>query len=124
MIFHLVAAQNLPQYIALFTKRFATGSYSPHTSATSSLERDPFGFRKVLVVATSYGTLLGIDTAKGNSFGPRLLALSALEGPDPEVALVVEKKPRGKTITSIVFHSRRLMGVGLRVARGCAGCCH
>ncbi|CAE6440307.1 unnamed protein product, partial [Rhizoctonia solani] len=51
LIFHIVATQNLPQYIAQFSKRFATGSYTLTPSSSSSLERDPFGFRKVLVVA-------------------------------------------------------------------------
>ncbi|CAE6492839.1 unnamed protein product [Rhizoctonia solani] len=129
MIFHMVAAQNLPQYIAQFTKRFATGSYSSLTSAaSSSLERDPFGFRKMLVVATSYGTLIGIDTAQGtvvwrkiigvSSIGPAdvtpfklFVTKSALEGPDPEVVLVAEKKLRGKkTKTSVVFHFEALTG--------------
>ncbi|CAE6483430.1 unnamed protein product [Rhizoctonia solani] len=129
MIFHMVAAQNLPQYIAQFTKRFATGSYSSLTSATSSsLERDPFGFRKMLVVATGYGTLIGIDTAQGtvvwrkiigvSSIGPAdvtpfklFVTKSALEGPDPEVVLVAEKKLRGKkTKTSVVFHFEALTG--------------
>ncbi|KAH7325157.1 hypothetical protein B0J17DRAFT_682400 [Rhizoctonia solani] len=129
MIFQIVAAQNLPQYIAQFTKRFATGSYSSLTSATSSsLKRDPFGFRKILVVATSYGTLIGIDTAQGmvvwrkiigvSSVGPvdvtpfkLFVTKSALEGPDPEVVLVAEKKLRGKkTKTSVVFHFEALTG--------------
>ncbi|CAE6434911.1 unnamed protein product [Rhizoctonia solani] len=129
MIFHLVAAQNLPQYIVQFTKRFATGSYSSLTSGTSSsLERDSFGFRKMLVVATSYGTVLGIDTAQGtvvwrkiigvSSTGPAdvvpfkmFVTKSALEGPDPEVVLVADKKLRGKkTKTSVVFHFEALTG--------------
>ncbi|KAJ1302386.1 hypothetical protein OPQ81_002704 [Rhizoctonia solani] len=129
LIFHMIAAQNLPQYISQFTKRFATGSYASLTSATSSsLERDPFGFRKILVVATNYGTLLGIDTAQGtivwrkiigvSSTGPAdvtpfklFVTKSALEGPDPEVVLVAEKKLRGKkTVTSVVFHFEALTG--------------
>ncbi|KAJ1304145.1 hypothetical protein OPQ81_008545 [Rhizoctonia solani] len=129
LIFHMIAAQNLPQYISQFTKRFATGSYASLTStASSSLERDAFGFRKMLVVATNYGTLLGIDTAQGtvvwrkiigvSSTGPadvtpfKLFVIkSALEGPDPEVVLVAEKKLRGKkTITSVVFHFEALTG--------------
>ncbi|EUC67732.1 hypothetical protein RSOL_558170, partial [Rhizoctonia solani AG-3 Rhs1AP] len=61
--------------------------------------------RKTLVVATSYGTLLGIDTTRGtvvwskingvSSIGPVDVTLiklfitkSALEGPDPEVVVV------------------------------------
>ncbi|KAJ1309408.1 hypothetical protein OPQ81_006185 [Rhizoctonia solani] len=129
LIFHMIVAQNLPQYISQFTKRFTTGSYASLTSATSSsLERDPFGFRKILVVATNYGTLLGIDTAQGtivwrkiigvSSTGPAdvtpfklFVTKSALEGPDPEVVLVAEKKLRGKkTVTSVVFHFEALTG--------------
>ncbi|KAJ1304201.1 hypothetical protein OPQ81_008601 [Rhizoctonia solani] len=129
LIFHMVAAQNLLQYISQFMKRFATGSYASLTSgASSSLERDAFGFRKILVAATNYGTLLGIDTAQGtvvwrkiigvSSTGPAdvtpfklFVTKSALEGPDPEVVLVAEKKLRGKkTIISVVFHFEALTG--------------
>ncbi|QRW23033.1 endoplasmic reticulum membrane protein [Rhizoctonia solani] len=137
LIFHIVAAQNLPQYIAQFSKRFATGTYTITPGSSSSLDRDPFGFRKVLVVATGYGTLLGIDTAQGNvvwrkiigvsSTGPAdvipfkmFVTKSALEGPDPEVVLVAEKKLRGrKTKTSVVFHFAAL--TGRWVSGGAAG---
>ncbi|CAE6459779.1 unnamed protein product [Rhizoctonia solani] len=82
----------------------------------------------MLVVATSYGTLLGIDTAQGtvvwrkiigvSSIGPAdvtpiklFITKSALEGPDPEVVVVAEKKLRGKkTKTSVVFHFEALTG--------------
>ncbi|QRW23080.1 endoplasmic reticulum membrane protein [Rhizoctonia solani] len=137
LIFHIVAAQNLPQYIAQFSKRFATGTYTITPGSSSSLDRDPFGFRKVLVVATGYGTLLGVDTAQGNvvwrkiigvsSTGPAdvipfkmFVTKSAVEGPDPEVVLVAEKKLRGKkTKTSVVFHFAAL--TGRWVSGGAAG---
>ncbi|KAF8748749.1 hypothetical protein RHS01_10584 [Rhizoctonia solani] len=137
LIFHTVGAQNLPQYIAQFSKRFATGTYTITPGSSSSLDRDPFGFRKILVVATGYGTLLGIDTAQGNvvwrkiigvsSTGPAdvipfkmFVTKSALEGPDPEVVLVAEKKLRGrKTKTSVVFHFAAL--TGRWVSGGAAG---
>lgn len=114
----LLVFQYLPQYVAQFTKRFATGSYASATptgspSASLALERDAFGFRKVLVVATSHGTLLGLDTAQGavvwrriigvSSTGPAeiipykmFLVKSAVEGPNPEIVLVAERRSRGK----------------------------
>jgi hypothetical protein len=74
----------------------------------------------VLVVATGYGTLLGVDTAQGtvvwrkiigvSSTGPAdvfpfkmFVTKSALEGPDPEVVLVAEKKLRGRVCFSQFF---------------------
>lgn len=114
---HLVAAQNLPQYIAQFTRRFAMGSYdsssSPALSMSTELERDVFGFRKMLVVATNYGTLIGVDTARGQVVWRRIVGISstgpadvipyklaivksALEGPNPEMVLVAERKAFGK----------------------------
>jgi hypothetical protein len=107
-----------------FAKRFATGSYdSASMDPSTSLERDAFGFRKMLVVATRHGTLIGLDTARGtvvwrrivgiSSTGPAdvipfklFIVKSALEGPNPEIVLVAERRQRGKVmvLTSEMGH--------------------
>jgi outer membrane protein assembly factor BamB len=74
-------SQNLPQYLANFARRFATGSYATvSASATSSsdedtLTRDAFGFRQVIVAATSHGKLFGIDSSNGRVLWSRVLGL-------------------------------------------------
>ncbi|KAG9119129.1 hypothetical protein FRC07_006008 [Ceratobasidium sp. 392] len=129
LLTHVIAAQNLPQFIVQFAKRFATGSYAVSTLPSSGdLERDAFGFRKILVVATGHGTLLGVDTARGtvawrriigfSSGGPADVApfklfvvKSAVEGPNPEMVLVAERKVRNKdTRVSVVYHFEVLTG--------------
>ncbi|KAG8734710.1 hypothetical protein FRC10_011504 [Ceratobasidium sp. 414] len=129
LLAHVVAAQNLPQFIVQFAKRFATGSYASSTVPDSEvLERDTFGFRKMLVVATGHGTLLGVDTARGTVVWRRIIGFStggpadvtpfklfvvksAVEGPNPEMVLVAERKARNKdTRASVVYHFEVLTG--------------
>ncbi|KAG9080144.1 hypothetical protein FRC06_007017, partial [Ceratobasidium sp. 370] len=129
LLAHVVAAQNLPQFIAQFAKRYATDSYASSTVPDSEvLERDTFGFRKMLVVATGHGTLLGVDTARGTVVWRRIIGFStggpadvtpfklfvvksAVEGPNPEMVLVAERKVRNKdTRSSVVYHFEALTG--------------
>ncbi|QRW10303.1 endoplasmic reticulum membrane protein [Ceratobasidium sp. AG-Ba] len=137
LVAHMVAAQDLPQFIVQFAKRFATGSY-PSVSPSDSkvLERDAFGFRKMLVVATGHGTLLGVDTATGtvvwrrivgiSSGGPPdvvpfklFLVKSSVEGPNPEMVLVAERTFRGKnTPATVVYRFEVLTGELIGAARG------
>lgn len=42
---------------------------------TASLARDAFGFRQVLVVATTYGSVFGLDSASGAVLWTRVLGL-------------------------------------------------
>ena len=73
--------KNLPQYLANFARRFATGSYATvsASAASSSAEdtpmRDAFGFRQIIVAATSYGKLYGIDSSNGRVLWSRMLGL-------------------------------------------------
>jgi outer membrane protein assembly factor BamB len=51
-------------------QRFITGTYSiPATAhgSSSGLWRDTYGFKKIIVAATSTGKLFGIETAKGKT---------------------------------------------------------
>ena len=65
-----------------FVRRFVTGSYASVTASVASsanasepLSRDEFGFRKVIVAATSHGKLYGIDSANGQVLWSRVFGL-------------------------------------------------
>lgn len=71
--------QNFPSYAKQFGRRFLTGSETATGSSAAKavggpLHRDAFGFRKVLIAATSTGKVFGIDTAHGNIVWSRFLA--------------------------------------------------
>lgn len=76
--------QDFPRYLVNFIKRFATGSYASVSSSVSSsgspnsnspLSRDAFGFRQVIVAATSHGKVYGIDSSNGAILWSRVLGL-------------------------------------------------
>lgn len=73
--------KNLPQYLANFARRFATGSYATVTTSAASssdedtLTRDAFGFRQIIVAATAYGKIFGIDSSNGRVLWSRVLGL-------------------------------------------------
>ena len=52
--------QNLPSFVINFARRFLTGAYETPSSALGDgkLERDAFGFRKLIVGASAYGKAL------------------------------------------------------------------
>ncbi|KAJ8584490.1 hypothetical protein M405DRAFT_914539 [Rhizopogon salebrosus TDB-379] len=64
-------AKNLPRCLTNLARRFAKSSYATvSASATSSsdedtLTRGAFGFRQIIVAATSHGKLFGIDSSNG-----------------------------------------------------------
>src|SRR6202020_896330 len=69
-----------------FIQRFATGSYAslstpastPPTSSgtmTTTLSRDAFGFRQVIVAATAHGKVYGLDSSNGQILWSRVLGL-------------------------------------------------
>ncbi|KAG2336767.1 DUF1620-domain-containing protein [Suillus weaverae] len=74
-------AKNLPQYLANFARCFATGSYATVTTSAAfssdedTLARDAFGFRQIIVAATPYGKLFGIDSSNGRVLWSRVLGL-------------------------------------------------
>lgn len=87
----IVDAKDLPSYLVHFARRFATGSYasassvvtpatsthatSHETSSVVELARDEFGFRKIIVVATEYGKLYGLDSSNGEIVWSRVFGL-------------------------------------------------
>lgn len=80
----LLEARNFPQYVSHFASRFVSGSgalgttpVAPVAESTEggTLVRDPFGFRKILVVATSKGKVYGLDSASGEIVWSRVFGL-------------------------------------------------
>ena len=81
------------------------------TNTSTEGFRDPFGFRQVIVAATRFGKVYGIDSSNGNIIWSRVLGLGWAEevgghilpvklhltktvsdGGDPEVALVAQRR--------------------------------
>ena len=99
-------------------RRFVTGSYAsvsasvaPPANASEPLARDAFGFRKVIVAATSQGKLFGIDSANGEVLWSRIFGLgwaaqvggqiipakmfttrTVNDGESPQVVLVTQRR--------------------------------
>lgn len=110
--------QDFPQYAVNFVRRFVTGSYAsvsasvaPPANASEPLSRDAFGFRKVIVAATTHGKLYGIDSANGAVLWSRVFGLgwaaqvggqiipakmfvtrTVGDGDSPQVVLVTQRK--------------------------------
>ena len=58
-------------YLFHFTQRFLTGQHAittltPTSDTEGALWRDPHGFKKLVVLATSTGKVFGIDTQRGD----------------------------------------------------------
>ena len=95
-----------------FVRRFVTGSYAsvsasvaPPANASEPLARDAFGFRKVIVAATSHGKLYGIDWAHArvrlglgraswwpNDLEEMFVTRTVNDGDVPQVVLVTQRK--------------------------------
>jgi len=80
-------------------------------SSTEELYRDPFGFHQIIVAATRFGKVYGIDSSSGKIIWSRILGLGWAEevggqilpvklhltktvsdGGDPEVVLVAQRR--------------------------------
>lgn len=107
-----------------FVKRFATGSYasssSPASESTGPPARDAFGFRQVIVAATVFGKVYGLDAGNGRVLWSRVLGLGwaaevganvqpvklfvlgELNGSGPQVALVAQRRADNVRHISIV----------------------
>ncbi|KAF5353540.1 hypothetical protein D9756_007937 [Leucocoprinus leucothites] len=81
---HIADLQKLPAYILHFTERFFTSQSTLSQLPTKlniqpgdqlSLVRDEFGFRQIIVVATMFGKVYGLDSATGEVVWTRLLGL-------------------------------------------------
>jgi len=134
---HLEDARNLPQYITHFVRRFLLGSTATKIRASANkvkktpdpLWRDEFGFRKILVVATSTGKVFGIDSDGGHIVWSRYLAeamssdvsplkiftsVSVSDGKQPEVVLLANRKSLSSK-TAVVYRFEALTGRNLGV---------
>ncbi|KAI0651032.1 DUF1620-domain-containing protein [Trametes meyenii] len=133
-------AQDFPQYAVNFARRFVTGSYAsvsaavaPSANATEPLSRDTFGFRKVIVAATSHGKIYGIDSANGEVLWSRLFGLgwaaqvggnivpaklfvtrTVSDGETPQVVLVTQRKANNGLVDTVLFHVDALTGEDAR----------
>ncbi|KAJ7588211.1 hypothetical protein C8J56DRAFT_1164789 [Mycena floridula] len=125
-------AQDFPQYLVNFIKRFATGSYASASSSAAvddSLVRDSFGFRQVIVVATVHGKIFGLDSSTGKTLWGRLLGLgwaaevggrilpvkmfvtkTVNDGQEPVVVLVAQRSADNGLVDTVVFQFDALTG--------------
>ncbi|KAH9929331.1 uncharacterized protein B0H18DRAFT_996604 [Fomitopsis serialis] len=140
LVRQLSDAQNFPQYATNFARRFVTGSYAsvsssaaPSTNASEPLARDTFGFRKVIVAATTHGKLYGIDSADGAVLWSRVFGLgwaaeiggqiipvkmfvtrTVGDGDAPQVVLVTQRKASNGLVDTVLFHVDALTGEDAR----------
>ncbi|TBU24929.1 hypothetical protein BD311DRAFT_780673 [Dichomitus squalens] len=136
----LLDAQDFPQYAVNFVRRFVTGSYTSvstpvvaPTNASEPLSRDAFGFRKVIVAATPYGKIYGIDSANGDVLWSRVFGLgwaaqvggqiipaklfvtrTVNDGESPQVVLVTQRKASNGLVDTVLFHVDALTGEDAR----------
>ena len=110
------AFQNFPQYLVNFIKRFATGSYASVSSVASAaddgaLSRDAFGFRQVIVAATTpFGKVFGIDSSNGKILWSRVLGLGRANeagGRIIPVHLFVTRTVRDNDVPQVVLVTQR-----------------
>jgi len=100
---HIKQLRNLPSGLFAFARHFATGSYEE--IEIESTNRDAFGLRKFIIVATKTGKILALDSAnRGNIVWSRLFDVgtkihgmwilresSAVRGKPPIIGMIVEK---------------------------------
>ncbi|KAF8316331.1 DUF1620-domain-containing protein [Clavulina sp. PMI_390] len=102
------------------TNEFAVVSDTP-----TSLARDAFGFRKIIVAVSSAGKIFGIDSASGKILWSRILALdlgrliqnpnlsvvkSVLDGAISPVVAVIANRADGKVLGTVVVHLDAMTG--------------
>lgn len=83
---HLHDLQYLPKYISGLPARFIAG-FLGDQSTPSGLERDGFGFRKIIIIATEKGRVIALDTA---AQGRVLWNIQAIEEDNWKVDIVVD----------------------------------
>lgn len=152
----IVDARDLPAYLVHFIKRFATGSYASaltaptpaltgasaptnETAAIVELARDEFGFRKIIVAATEYGKVYGLDSSNGEIVWSRVFGLGwAVEvggkivpvkvftvravgdideegkTAGPEVVIVAQRIADNGLVDTVLFHVNALTGESVR----------
>ncbi|WVQ83875.1 hypothetical protein IAT38_006019 [Cryptococcus sp. DSM 104549] len=81
---HLVQLLDLPAYLLRFVKRFTSASYTSALKLaplnSTSLHRDQFGFRKLLIASTSKGKVFALDSSNGAIVWSRNLGLISESG--------------------------------------------
>lgn len=118
-------------YLFHFTQRFFTGQYAittmtPTTDSEGALWRDPHGFKKLVVLATSTGKIFGVETQRGgiiwayklSNVTVRPLKLSIIkpvaERFDPEIAVVSAISTTQRDYTAAI-HMEAITGEALSV---------
>lgn len=100
---HIKQLQNLPSGLITFARHFATGQYEE--IELGSTNRDAFGLRKFIVVATKQGKVFALDSAnKGNIVWSALFGSgsnvhgmwilresNAVRGQPPLIGMIVEE---------------------------------
>lgn len=99
---HIKQLRDLPSGLMAFGRHFATGRYEE--IEIGSVNRDAFGLRKFIIVATDRGKIMALDSAnRGNVVWSRLLAIgtrvqgiwilresSAVRGKPPVIGVLIE----------------------------------
>ncbi|EPQ55571.1 DUF1620-domain-containing protein [Gloeophyllum trabeum ATCC 11539] len=139
---HIIDAKDFPRYLAAFVNRFLTGSYETTSSvlpsavnASGLLTRDTFGFRKVIVAATGFGKIYGLDSSTGDVLWSRILGLgwaaevgavirplkiyvtrTVADGDTPQVVVVTQRRAENTLVDTVLFHIDALTGEDARGA--------
>ncbi|CAG8727547.1 15099_t:CDS:2, partial [Racocetra persica] len=126
LINHIEQLKDFPDYLITYVQRFATGNYSvdpsPTSKAKTSIYRDTFGFRKLLIFVTQT-KLVALDTSnKGQIVWSRyfggivsefqkifVVRSSTVKYPPVVVAIGIQKKPDKSNITCL-FRLNALTG--------------
>ncbi|KIY53056.1 DUF1620-domain-containing protein [Fistulina hepatica ATCC 64428] len=124
-----------PSYVYNFVKRFVLASSSSLSSGMpDGVHRDLFGFRQVVVVATSYNKVFGIDSANGDILWSRRLGLgpasqvggtnkpvkmfmlkTVSDGGTPEIALLAQRVWKNTLVDTVLFHVNAVTGAPVKV---------
>ncbi|KAJ7498075.1 DUF1620-domain-containing protein [Mycena galericulata] len=131
-------AKDFPAYAVAFAQRFVSSGppreevvVSAHNH-TAALARDAFGFRQVLVVATAYGSVFGLDSASGSVLWSRVLGLGWAgegvggtvkpvkifvvddgEGDGKDVVLIAQRKAKNTLVDTVLFRIDPLTGASV-----------
>ncbi|KAJ7663918.1 DUF1620-domain-containing protein [Mycena polygramma] len=133
-------AKDFPAYAAAFAQRFITGTppreevvVSAHNH-TAALARDAFGFKQVLVTATAYGSVFGLDTSSGAVLWTRVLGLGwaeeevggkvkpvkifVVDGAEDskDVVLIAQRTANNKLVDTVLFRIDPLTGASVSPA--------
>ncbi|KAI0073425.1 DUF1620-domain-containing protein [Panus rudis PR-1116 ss-1] len=147
-------AQGFPAYVIKFVKRFVSGNYdssplpavpsssSLQANSTTTISRDQFGFRKLIVAGTSHGKLYALDSTLGEVVWSRVFGLGwagevgghvvplkvfvvrgVAEVADaqneghrgPEVVVVAQRKANNGLVDTVLYHVDALTGEDISI---------